>query len=56
MGFLKKLKADDVGTLGETWVLPGTVLYNRCKAEGLINDDFWLGPEPYYVYPKNYSQ
>ena len=51
--FLKKLKADDIGCLGQTWVLPGTVLYNKCKKRGLIDDDFWLGPDPYYVCPPN---
>lgn len=51
--FIHKLKPDDIGCLGETWVLPGTVLYNTCKRLGLITDDFWLGPEPYYVFPSN---
>jgi radical SAM superfamily enzyme YgiQ (UPF0313 family) len=51
--FIKKLKPDDIGSLGQTWVLPGTVLYNKCKHRGLIDDNFWLGPEPYYVCPPN---
>lgn len=51
--FLEKLKPDDVGCLGQTWVLPGTVLYNKCKKQGLITDDFWLGPDPHFVCPPN---
>lgn len=49
--FLKKLKPDDIGSLGQTWVLPGTVLYNKCKQRGLLNDDFWLGPDQHFVCP-----
>lgn len=50
--FIQKLKPDDIGTVGGTWVLPGTVLYNQCKKVGLIDDDFWLGPEPYMIFPE----
>lgn len=48
--FLKRLQPDGYGGVGATWVLPGTTLYQQCKRAGLIDDDFWLGPEPYYVY------
>ena len=48
--FLAKLKPDDRGSVGATWVFPGTALYQECKRAGLLNDDFWLGDEPYYVY------
>ena len=48
--FLKKLQPDDTGSVGATWVFPGTALYQECKRTGLIDDDFWLGDEPYYTY------
>ena len=51
--FLQELKPDEVGTVGETWVLPGTTLYTKCKRQGLITDDFWMGTEPYYICPPN---
>jgi len=30
--------------------MPGTALYQACKDHGLIDDSFWLGDEPYYIY------
>jgi radical SAM superfamily enzyme YgiQ (UPF0313 family) len=48
--FLQKLQADKICSIGYTMVMPGTALYIECKRAGLINDDFWLGEEPYYVY------
>jgi anaerobic magnesium-protoporphyrin IX monomethyl ester cyclase len=50
MEFMRRLRPDGVGVLGFVMVLPGTVLYKNCKARGLVDDDFWLGSEPYYVY------
>ena len=49
--FLQQLKPDEIGCVGQTWVFPGTVLYNKCKKLGLIDDDFWFGQEPYYIVP-----
>lgn len=49
-GFLAKLQPDGQGNVGCTMVFPGTALYQECKRNGLIDDSFWLGPEPYYVY------
>ncbi len=49
--FLRELDPDDIGTIGETWVLPGTTLYTKCKRRGLLDDSFWLGPEPYFICP-----
>lgn len=48
--FRRRLMPDSAGGLGHTMVLPGTAIYQQCKRAGLIDDDFWLGPEPYYVY------
>jgi anaerobic magnesium-protoporphyrin IX monomethyl ester cyclase len=39
-----------VGSVDQLWVLPGTALYRAMKAHGHIDDEFWLGPEPYQVY------
>jgi len=48
--FLSILRPDEMGSVGAVWVFPGTQLYRDCKAAGLIDDDFWLGDEPYYIY------
>lgn len=48
--FLRQLQPDAQGSVGATWVFPGTALYQSCKRAGLIDDDFWLGKEPYYIY------
>lgn len=49
--FLNRTRPEDVGTLGKTWVLPGTKLYRQMKKEGAINDDYWRGRDEVYVYP-----
>jgi len=48
--FLNEIQADNVGTLSHLWILPGTKIYEDMKEQGFINDDFWLGSEPCYVY------
>ncbi len=48
--FLAKLDPDCIGTIGHIMVLPGTKLYRQCRDAGLLNDDFWLGNEPYFTY------
>jgi len=45
-----KLNPDGIGTVGEVWIFPGTALYERAKNAGLLDDNFWLGKKPYYVY------
>jgi len=47
--FLERNRIEEC-TLGETWVMPGMPLYKQCKKAGLIDDTFWDGPDPYYVY------
>lgn len=49
--FRDALSPDSWGTVGATWVFPGTKLYKRCKKHGLIDDSFWLGSKPYFVCP-----
>lgn len=47
---IKKIKADEIGTIGEIWIFPGTALFQQAKYSKLINDDFWLSKRPYYIY------
>lgn len=53
--FLRRTRPDEVGCVGGLWILPGTKLYRDCAARGIINDDFWLGDEPYLVYTAEHS-
>jgi len=48
--FLETIQPDDIGSLQQLWVLPGTELYNRMKEANFIDDSFWLTDKPYYVY------
>lgn len=47
---INKIKPDEVGTVGAVWVFPGTALYEQAKHARLLDDEFWLGPKPYYIY------
>ena len=47
--FLNRTRPIDVGTIGCTWVLPGTRLYHQMKRKGRITDDYWLGNEAVYT-------
>lgn len=47
---LEEIKPDGTGTLGEVWIFPGTVLYYQAQKAGLLDDRFWLGGRPYYIY------
>lgn len=60
---LRQIKPDDIGTVGEVWIFPGTALYEQAKNALLIDDRFWLSRKPYYIYrggiggdPINYFQ
>ena len=53
--FLRRTRPDEVGSVGGLWILPGTKLYRDCVGRGLINNDFWLGDEPYLVYTAEHS-
>lgn len=47
---LKEIDPDGIGTLGEVWIFPGTALFEQAKHAGIIDERFWLGKRPYYVY------
>jgi len=47
---LEEIKPDDLGSIGQVWLFPGTFIYQQAIKAGLITDNFWLGPEPYYIY------
>lgn len=47
---VQKLRPDGIGTVGEVWIFPGTALYEQAKNAYLIDDAFWLGYKPYYIY------
>jgi anaerobic magnesium-protoporphyrin IX monomethyl ester cyclase len=55
MDFLRETDPDEIGCVGGLWVLPGTKLFEECKAQGFINDDFWLTDEPYKLYTLEYT-
>lgn len=54
--FLRKNLPDEMGCVGGLWVLPGTKVYQQCKRQGTINDDFWLKDEPYQIYTMDFSK
>lgn len=47
---IQKIKADEIGTIGEIWIFPGTTLFQQAKNAKLIDDSFWLSRQPYYIY------
>lgn len=55
ISFLRRAQPDDLGCVGGLWILPGTKLYQECRRSGYIDDDFWLGDEPYKIYTREWS-
>ncbi len=55
LDFLRETQPSKLGYTGGLWILPGTKLYNDCKKQGFIDDDFWLGDEPYKQYTLEHS-
>lgn len=47
---IKRMKPDRIGTVGVVWIFPGTALYEQAKNAKIIDDSFWLGKKPYYIY------
>jgi radical SAM superfamily enzyme YgiQ (UPF0313 family) len=54
--FLNRIRPDAMATMGGLMLLPGTRDYQRAVKEGLLNDDFWLGADPFMYYTKNFSR
>jgi radical SAM superfamily enzyme YgiQ (UPF0313 family) len=54
--FLQKSKPDLIGCAGSLWILPGTKVYQYCKKQGFIDDNFWLSEEPYKIYTLEHSR
>lgn len=52
---LQKTNPDFVMTLGGLWIYPGTKIYNFLKKKRLINDDYWLKPNPLMVFRSHFS-
>ncbi|MEI6807380.1 MAG: cobalamin-dependent protein [bacterium] len=50
VSFLRRTRPDEVGCVGELWILPGTQLYRHCKQKGFIDDSYWLSDKPYKSY------
>jgi anaerobic magnesium-protoporphyrin IX monomethyl ester cyclase len=55
INFLKRTQPDEIGCVGGLWILPGTKLYQQCRRQGIIDDDFWLTDVPYLTYTREYS-
>ncbi|MBC8551856.1 MAG: cobalamin B12-binding domain-containing protein [Candidatus Brocadiales bacterium] len=53
--FLEKFDVGSIGVVGGLWIFPGTGLYRHAKKLGIIDDNFWLGNEPYMVYTHEHS-
>jgi anaerobic magnesium-protoporphyrin IX monomethyl ester cyclase len=53
--FLQRTETDSIGAVGGLWIFPGTGLYRYTKELGIINDNFWLGDEPYMIYTYEHS-
>ena len=47
---LEETKPDAVGTIGEVWIFPGTALQEQAKKAKLLDDRFWIGKRPCYIY------
>lgn len=55
VNFLMRTRPDSISSVGGLWVLPGTKLYQHCRRQGFIDDDFWLSDEPFKIYTLEHS-
>ena len=55
VNFLRRSQPDIISCVPSLWVFPGTRLYQECKRQGFIDDDFWLTDEPYKIYTYEHS-
>lgn len=53
--FLKRTQPDEIASAVGLYMMPGTKIFRECKKKGVIDDDFWLGDEPYRIYTEEYS-
>ena len=53
--FLQRNDVDYIGSVGGLCIFPGTGIYRYAKNLGIIDDNFWLGDEPYMVYTREHS-
>lgn len=56
VAMLRDLGVEDIGTVGGLWILPGTRVYRLSRQKGLIDDDFWLGQEPFKVWMDGFDR
>jgi anaerobic magnesium-protoporphyrin IX monomethyl ester cyclase len=56
VAMLRRVQPEDVGTIGRTWIMPGTALYAWAKRQGKIDDSFWLGPEETFTLYDNFTE
>lgn len=55
LNFLKRTQPDELACGMGLYIMPGTKLYQECKRKGIIDDDFWLGDEPFRIYTEEHS-
>jgi radical SAM superfamily enzyme YgiQ (UPF0313 family) len=53
--FLQRNDVDAIGSVGGLCIFPGTGVYKYAKKLGIIDDNFWLGDEPYMLYTREHS-
>lgn len=53
--FLQRTDSDLIGAVGGLWIFPGTGIYRYAKKLGIIDDNFWLGDQPYMIYTREHS-
>lgn len=54
--FLRRCKPNSVSAAGGLWIFPGTAVYQKAKAQGLIDDSFWLARKPFITYYGEHDQ
>lgn len=52
---MKRAQPDEIASGIGLYIMPGTKLYQQCKNNGIIDDDYWLGDEPVRIFTEEYS-
>ena len=55
VAFLNAIRPDVVATVGGLMLLPGTRDWQRAVREGLVDPEFWRGPEPFPYYTRTFT-